>query len=264
MESDRVRCLRVAACVGAVIWLSGVIAAAAQAPSQPTAQSIASAPIRGVVRALHQASISIDLPLRVSKLHVREAQSFRKGETLIAFDCKRIRAEHAAAAAASREMRLTLESQTYLESRGASGKLDVEISKARADKAEAEAAAIASRLEQCTLVAPFDGRIIDLKINEHEVPPTGQPFVGLVDESHFEIDLILPSQALRHLEVGSVLQFRIDETGITYEARLLRIGAAVDPVSQSIKAIAAFDRMDGRIVAGMSGTAVIPGLEATP
>lgn len=264
MESDRVRYLRLAACVGAVVWLSGAIAAAAQGPSQPNTQSSASAPIRGVVRALHQASISIDLPLRVAKLYVREAQSFRKGETLIVFDCKRVRAEHAAAVATSREMRLTLESQTYLESRGASGKLDVEIARARAEKAEAEAAAIAARLEQCTLVAPFDGRIIDLKINEHEVPPTGQPFIGLVDETHFEIDLILPSQALRHLEVGSPLQFRVDETGITYEARLLRIGAVVDPVSQSIKAIASFDRMDRRIVAGMSGTAVIPRLEAAP
>lgn len=217
--------------------------------------------MRGIVRALHQASIAIDLPVRVARLHVREAEAFRKGATLVTFDCKRLEAEYAATAATSREMRLTLQSQAYLDTRGAVGKLDVEISKARADKAEADAAAIAARLEQCKVIAPFDGRITELKVNEHEVPPSGQPFIGLVDESQFEIDLILPSRALRSLEADTAIQFRIDETGVTYEAKILRIGAAVDPVSQTVKAIAAFVSPDGRVVAGMSGTAVLLGLE---
>lgn len=231
-------------------------AALAQTPSR------SAAPIRGLVRAFHQSAISVDLPMKVERLHVREAEAFRKGDTLVTFDCKRLRAEHAAAVAASREMRLTLQSQTYLDSRGAIGKLEVEISRARADKAESEASAIEARLEQCRIVAPFDGRITELKINEHEVPATGQPFISLVDESHFEIDLILPSHALRSVEPNMPFFFRVDETGITYEAKLLRIGAAVDPVSQSIKAIATFLSPDRRVVAGMSGTAVIPALEA--
>lgn len=219
-------------------------------------------PIRGLVRAVNQASIGIDLPVKVQKLHFREAEAFRKGDTLVTFDCKRIRAEHAAAVAASREMRLTLQSQTYLDSRGAVGKLEVEISRARADKAEAEASAIAARLEQCTIVAPFDGRVTEMKINEHEVPANGQPFISIVDESNFEIDLILQSHALRAVEPGMAFRFRVDETGLVYEAKLLRVGAVVDPVSQSIKAIAAFATQDRRVVAGMSGTAMIPALEA--
>ncbi len=240
--------------------LTGIVLQAAPASAQSDTAS--AAPIRGVVRALGQAAIGIDMPVRVARLHFHEAEAFHKGDTLVTFDCKRVEAEHAAAAAASREMRLTLESQTYLDRRGAIGQLEVEISKARADKAEAEAMAIAARLEQCRIVAPFDGRIAELKINEHEVPATGQPFLSLVDETRFEIDLILPSQALRALEPGAPFQFRIDETGIAYEAKVLRIGAAVDPVSQSIKVIAAFVAADGRVLAGMSGTAVMPALEA--
>ena len=111
-------------------------------------------------------------------------------------------------------------------------------------------------------MAPFDGRITELKINEHEIPVSGQPFLTLVDETHFEIDLILPSTALRTLEPGESFQFRIDETGASYVAKLLRIGAAVDPVSQTIKAIGAFEAPDRRIIAGMSGTASIARLEA--
>jgi RND family efflux transporter MFP subunit len=226
------------------------------------AQQRSVAPVRGLVRALNQASIGIDFAVPVEKLHVREAESFHKGDPLVTFDCRRMRAEYSAAAATSREMKLTLQSQSYLDARGAAGKLDVEISKARADKAEADASAIAARLDQCRIVAPFDGRVTELKINEHEVPGVGQPFISLVDETAFEVDLLLPSYALKAVEPGSPFKFQIDETGRIYDAQVLRLGAAVDPVSQSIKAIGRFVSSDGQIVAGMSGTAVVPAMEA--
>lgn len=227
-----------------------------------SAQQRGVAPVRGLVRALNQASIAIDIAVPVEKLHVREAEAFRKGDPLVTFDCKRLRAEHAAATATTREMKLTLQSQAYLDARGAAGKLDVEISKARADKAEADAAAIAARLEQCRILAPFDGRVTDLRINEHEVPAVGQPFISLVDETAFEIDLLLPSNALKVMEPGAGFRFQVDETGRSYDAQILRLGAAVDPVSQSIKAIGRFVKTDGQIIAGMSGTAIIPAMEA--
>ncbi len=240
---------------GAGLLACSAVAFGITMPGATIAQSGSPSPVRGVVRAVAQASIGIDLPLRVTRLYFREADSFRKGDVLVTFDCKRMQAEHAAAAATSREMKLGFESQKYLEARGAVGKLEVEISKARAEKAAAEAEAIASRLDQCSIVAPFDGRITDLRINEHEVPPTGQAFISLVDESRFEIDVILPSQAVRNLDPGAPFQFRIDETGITHDAKLLRIGAVIDPVSQSIRAIGTFVSTGGRIIAGMSGSA---------
>lgn len=219
------------------------------------------APIRGIVRALHQASIGTEFPARIAKLHFREAEAFKKGDRLVTFDCKRIEADHAAATATSREMRLTFESHSYLDKRGAVGKLEVEISRARLERAEAESAAIAARLEQCVITAPFAGRITELKVNEHEMPPTGQPFIGLVNEAAFEIDLIFPSHVLRTLKPGTPFTFQIDETGRTYRAEVLRLGAAVDPVSQSVKVIAGFVDPDARVLAGMSGSADVQGLE---
>lgn len=245
-----------------VLILSLLLSASPATAAGGQPQYKTSMPIRGIVRALHQASISIDLPVRVAKIHYREAQSFKKGATLVTFDCERLQAEYDAAEAVHREMKLGLDSQSYLDKRGAVGKLDVEISRARADKAHAEAMAIGARLKQCTVVAPFDGRITELKVNEHEVPPSGQPFIGLVEESQYEIDLILPSQALRAIEPGSKFAFTIDETGRTYQATILRLGASVDPVSQSVKVIAGFDAGDGRVLAGMSGSARIPELES--
>lgn len=243
--------------LGALLVAHLIIAEAAANPLQPT-----KLPIRGIVRPVHQAAISVDLPVRVTKLHFREAQAFKKGDVLVTLDCERLTAEQAAMEAVHREMRLVLESNTYLDRRGAIGKVEVEVSRARVDKAKAEAQALAARLRQCTVTAPFDGRIAELKINEHEIPASGQPFISIVDETTFEIDLIVPSAWLKSLVAGTTFKFIVDETGLSYTAQVLRIGAAVDPVSQTVKLIAAFAHRDGRVLAGMSGTATFPELAA--
>lgn len=211
--------------------------------------------VRGLVRPLQQASIAVELPVRVAKIAVREAQAFNKSDTIIIFDCERPEAEVAAADAVSREMALVLESSTYLQKRGAVGSHDVEIARARAAKASAEAKALKSKLKDCRIVAPFNGRVSELTLNEHETPQPGKPFLVLVDETNFEIDLIVPSKWLRTLKAGTKFNFEIDETARSYAAHILRIGAVVDPVSQTVKAIAGFERADERVQAGMSGTA---------
>ena len=251
---------------GMVVALGAALAAASAGMGAVTAspQQRDRLPVRGIVRPVHQAAISIDLAVRVAKLHFREAEAFKKGDTLVTFDCERLVAEHAAAEAAHRETMLMLDSNTYLDKRGAIGKVDVEVSRARADKAKAEAEALAARLRQCTLIAPFDGRIAELKINEHEIPASGQPFITILDESRFEIDLIVPSLWLGSLAAGAPLKFAIDETGRTYDAKVLRIGAAVDPVSQTVKLIAELARHDDSVLAGMSGSATFPELGASP
>ena len=50
---------------------------------------------------------------------------------------------------------------------------------------------------------------------------------------------------------------RIDETGQSYPAKVLRIGAKVDPVSQSVKLAAAINGKFPELIAGMSGTVLL-------
>lgn len=235
--------------------LSFVMATMAAQPAGALPREDSRLPIRGIVRALNQASISTDVPARVSAIGFREAQAFKKGDVLIRFDCERLQAEYAAAEAVHREMKLTLDSNVALDRRGAVGKIEVEVSRARVDKAAGEAASLAARLKQCAIVAPFDGRVTDLNVNEHEIPAQGKPVISIVDPTSFEIDIIVPSLMLRQLGPGTPFQFAVDETGTTYDAHLLRVGAAVDPVSQTVKIIGALDRSDSHILAGMSGTA---------
>ena len=239
--------------VAAIVLAGG--AAGAGDDSQVQNPGDDSVPVRGVVRALDQAALSTELPARVSKIGFREGEAFKAGDLLIAFDCERYRAEAQSAEAVFREMRLTLESNEHLDKLGAVGRHDVEISRARVAKAEAEARSLSSRLEQCEVKAPFDGRISELSINLYEQPQLNKPYLVIVGQSRLEIEVIVPSHWLSWITPGASLTFNIDETRRDYTARIVRIGAAVDAVSQMVKVIAAFDESVTDVLPGMSGAA---------
>jgi multidrug resistance efflux pump len=108
-------------------------------------------------------------------------------------------------------------------------------------------------LAKCSMIAPFGGRIAEQKAREGQFLQPGQAVLDILDDSSLELEFIIPSRWLAWLKPGHKFQVRIDETQKAYPARIQRIGARIDPVSQSIKAIAVIDGQFADLVAGMSG-----------
>jgi membrane fusion protein, multidrug efflux system len=212
-------------------------------------------PVRGIIRAVETAMISTELTMRASRIGFLEGERFKKGDVLVEFDCRKPRAELAAAEAQHHEMKLTLDNNRVLQRAQAVGRHDLDISASRVTKAAAEAEALRVRLDQCRVVAPYDGRILDLSLHALETPQPGKPFIGIIAERDLEIELVIPSQWVRWLTVGAPLTFSVDETGSAYPASVKRMGAAVDPISQTIKIVAVFSLPAAAVLSGMSGTA---------
>ncbi|MDE2445571.1 MAG: efflux RND transporter periplasmic adaptor subunit [Alphaproteobacteria bacterium] len=210
---------------------------------------------RGVVKALTEATIAMDYAARIDKLPVLEGQAFKVGQLLIAFDCRRYQSEVAAARAAAHAAGLVYSNNKKLADRGAMGSNEVEISMAQLVKAKAEADALAARTGSCSFKAPFDGRMVQRIAQEHESPAPNQPLIKIVDTSKLEIETIVPSKWLNWMKLGATFQFSIDETGQTVSAKIVRVGAMVDAVSQTIKAFGVLVGDNNSVLPGMSGTA---------
>jgi membrane fusion protein, multidrug efflux system len=210
---------------------------------------------RGIVHAVEQASISTELATRVAAVHLKEGDAFKKGSTILEFDCRRQRAALAAAEAQQLEMQLTLDKYRLLQRAQSVGKNDLEVAEARLAKAMAESAGLRSPLDQCTVIAPFDGRIVELSLQRHETAQPGKPFLAIASTDSPEIDLIVPSSWARWIKPGLPFEFFVDELNVAFDAEVTRTGAAVDPISQTIKLAAVFKRQAQGVLPGMSGTA---------
>jgi membrane fusion protein, multidrug efflux system len=210
---------------------------------------------RGVVRAVTEATIAVDYTARIRKLPVKEGEAFYKGDVLIAFDCSRYQAEVSAARAGAHAKELVAANNRRLLSRGAIGSAEVDVSVAELQKARAEMMAVQARTGSCDFKAPFDGRLVERVAQEHESPAPNQPLIKIVDTSNMEIEAIVSSKWLLWLKPGSEFAFSVDETGQKLAAKVVRMGAIVDPVSQTIKAYGVLIEKNLSVLPGMSGTA---------
>ena len=247
--------LRKSAALG-LAWLVGASNTLAQAPAP---QANAPAPlleareVRGQLSPRRFTTLAAELPAKVLSIQPQEGGAFKAGQTLITFDCAMQQSQLDKAKAAVLATGITLEANREMIKHAAIGKVELQVSEAEALKAQAEARAAETVASKCKVVAPFNGRVAEQKVREEQFVQTGQALLELIDDSVLELEFIAPSSWLPGLRGKSVVRVRVDETGKTYTARVARLGARVDPVSQSIKVMAIIEGRPAELMAGMSG-----------
>ncbi|WP_432199571.1 efflux RND transporter periplasmic adaptor subunit [Erythrobacter sp. W53] len=219
---------------------------------------------RGVIKAKEESTVASRMTAKITALPFGQGQSFRRGALLARFDCSSIRAQLAAARASANAYQTTYETNVELDAFEAVGKNEVAVSRANLGKANAEAAAISAQLKDCAVYAPFSGSVVEEIASKGEIAASGQPLMRIQSGGDLEAELIVPSNWLTWLRPGADFTFAIDETGVDITGSVTRLGAAVDPVSKTIRISANIDRGDGLVLPGMSGTATFKEPEPEP
>jgi RND family efflux transporter MFP subunit len=212
---------------------------------------------RGVVRAVNEAAISSDLAMRILRLPFREGDAFKKDDVLVEFDCERLRADVKAAEAERRGHQAQYQSSARLSQMGAAGSSEVAVAASAVDKAAAVAEGLQARVKGCSIIAPFDGRVLDLAAHRYETPATNQPIIRIVDDRTLEIDMLLPASALADAKVGAPFRLVLDGTQRVVKGRIGRIGPALDIVSQTFKASGVPEESLEGVLPGMSGAVIL-------
>ena len=225
----------------------------------PTAATIVSAPaldkadIRAQLSPRRFTTLAAEIPARVARIAIREGESFKAGQQLISLDCGLHLASRDRARAALTSAEKTYSANQRLDELNAVGKLEVATAEAEVGKFKAELAHINTTLSKCSISAPYAGRVAEQKAREQQYVQAGQPLLDILDDSVLELDFLVPSRWLGWLKINHKFDVVIDETGKTYPARIQRLGARIDPVSQSIKVAAVIDGRFTDLIAGMSG-----------
>lgn len=215
--------------------------------------------VRGLLKPLHEATLSSEVLAKVTEIPFTEGKRFKKGDVLVRFDCARYKAELAATQAEFSARKKTSDNNAELSTYNAAANLDVEVSAAETDKAAAQMQAAQAMLNGCTISAPWAGRVVEVVAHAHETVSPGKELLRILDDSKLEIELLAPSKWLAWLKIGSTFKFRVDETGKEYPAKILELGARVDPVSQTIRLTGVLNKQDAALLAGMSGSAHFDG-----
>ena len=213
---------------------------------------------RGVLVPGQSADIAAGMAGRLTSTPYKSGQYVNTGAVIAEFDCDRQRAELKSRRAAHSTQSLKYDNQAELLKMGAAGALDVSIAKSERDQITAEVAAMEIALKDCTVHAPFPGFITARHVDAFETAQLGQPLFSLNRAGSTEISIIAPSDWAAWVKSGARFTFKVDETGESVAAKVQRLSAIVDPVSQTIEITA---RLTGKHSGrpGMSGVAVFSG-----
>lgn len=202
-----------------------------------------------------QTTLSSEIAANVLKLPFKEGDSFRQGDLLVEFDCSLLQAQLQKAQATAEAARETLKVSERLAELNSISSLEVDQARAKVKETDAEVSAMQVTVSKCTMKAPFSGRVAKLQVDRFQYVSPGKPLMDLLDTSRLEVRMIVPSRWLSWLRTKGRFTVHIEELGKSYEARVVRIGARIDPLSQTVPVMGEIVGHHDELVAGMSGTA---------
>lgn len=205
-----------------------------------------------------ETTLSSQMAGKIKKINYGLGDNVAARAVVLEFDCEEQDAQLEAAAAEYRGARETHLTKLRLQALGAAGELEVTVAASAADKARSQINLRESQLAYCKIVAPFTGRVVKLRAKLAESVALGQPLVDVVNPGSLKAQLYVPAAWLTWLKPGTPFTVKTSQDGRTYRARVSKLNARVEGVSQSLELEARFEGSTQGLLPGMVGTAVFP------
>lgn len=214
--------------------------------------------IRTQLTSRNAVTISSELAARIATLSLREGDSFRAGQLLVGFDCSLYESQLRKAEASIEAATALVQSNLRLVELNSIGKFEVAQAQAKLKEAQAEAASTRTVVNRCNIHAPFNGRVARRHAATHQYASPGTPLLDILETGQLEVQMIVPSKWLAWLKPGTGFSVEVEELGKTFPAKVRRLGAQIDPVSQSVAVVGVIDGQHDALLPGMSGWAIYP------
>lgn len=239
-----------------VAGLAALLAGALAHAGTPSPVADKDGRIRTQLSARNAVTLSSEIAGRIASMQVREGDAFRAGQLLVRFDCGLYDSQLKKAQAGADAARAVLQQDQRMAELNAIGKFELQQAQARVEEAEADVGGSRLLVNRCSIAAPFAGRVAKRRAATFEYVATGTPLLDIVETGHLELQMIVPSAWLAWLKPGLAFNVDVDELGQRFGAHVQRIGAQIDPVSQTVTAFGLVDGAPPRLLPGMSGWAV--------
>jgi len=232
------------------------------------------AEIVGTLRAETRTEISPRILATIEAMNVRAGDTVHKGDVLVTLDDRELKAnlERAKQAVAAAEADLKNAQADYERYK----KLLEEkvISTREADQVEARYTIAQAHLQQTheaktaaetmlsysVIKAPVSGIVIDKKADVGDTATPGQPLLVLYDPSRLRIEAPVPEGLASKLNLGKVLQVKLDTINKTLEGPIVEIVPQAEAATRTVLVKVRLPKEEG-MVEGMFGRLLIPSRE---
>lgn len=222
----------------------------------PAANRSQAGEVAAIVQASEETTLSSQMAGRIVRIHFGLGEQAKTGARLLEFDCSEGQAQLLAAEAEYRGARETHLARLRLQSLGAAGELEVTIAAAAAEKARSQVELRQAQRAYCHVQAPFPGKVARLRVKAGESVQVGQALIDLVNPALLKIQMFVPAAWSAWLRPNAQFELKIKETGRSYPARVSKLNARIEGVSQQLEVEARLDGNSAGLLPGMVGVAL--------
>lgn len=216
-------------------------------------------PILARITPAQETILSAEMDGVLTRFSEDEGESVGEGEVIATIRCDREEARLAAAAAAVRAADVRFVSLTRLVELRSATKMEAQVAEAERERARAEELVLKTLVNSCAIRAPFSGVVASHLVEAFQFVRTGQEVITLFDGSKMRATFLAPSSWMNERQAGDLLGLKVMETGAIYEARIIRMGSVVDPVSRTVETEAEILGDISRLAPGMTAEIIPPG-----
>ncbi len=212
--------------------------------------------IRVLLAAAQETILASRIQGVIASMTVSHGASFTKDKVLVTFDCGEQSARLAMAEAEMATARENYQGKVRMQGLQQASEIDVALAAGALSRTKAQVNLYRIQTDQCTIKAPFNGRVVKQVAKPYQSVSQGQPLLEIVAAGPLLLRLNVPATWLSWIKPGESFKVRIDETGTEHEAKVTALNGRVDAVSQTIEIEGVLVKEAQELLPGMSGTAL--------
>lgn len=210
-------------------------------------------PVLGRVVSGQEAVLAFPRSGVLVELAVFPTMQVEQGDVVARLSCRTEVAQSAAAAAAINTAELQYRSQLQLLEYSSTTELEVSLAEAEYNRAQADAAVYEAQVQDCRLLAPFDGVVSEVFVDNYEFVAGGDPLLRIIEPRAKYFDFMAPTDWLTSVGDESVVTITVPEFSLNVEGTIDRIYPEVEPVSQTVRMRAELIAPPDALVVGLPG-----------
>lgn len=211
--------------------------------------------VRALIKARQNSVLASQIDGRIVDVALKEGESFRAGDVLIRFDCRLYASERDQARLEVDSAARVVKAKKTLSRLDSGSRLELELAENDLAIAKAALRGKAAIVDYCVVVAPFNGSVVELFVENHEYRRIGEQLLTIQEDQTLVSELLVPARLVPRLHVGQTFPVRVDDLDKPVFIRVERLGGAVDAVSQTVKLYGVVIERPQRLLPGMIGTA---------
>jgi membrane fusion protein, multidrug efflux system len=212
---------------------------------------------RVVLTARHRTVLSSQVSSIVTETNKKMGDKFSAGDILLKLDDLVFYSAETKALAILEKSSVRLEATKRLFADNASSLLELKEAQVDVASAEAELIHATKTLTACSVKAPYDGEVVNIFTDLHEMVQPGEELIEIIDSSVLIGKILLPSDELNYVKKGAELEIEIEELGKVVKGTVSNIGAVIDPVSSMVKVYVEIENKESLLKPGMIGVTQI-------